>query len=204
MDGPHTPNPTVGTDKPSPYADTAFATTQSSIHVEDKTPAYPRMLPPAVSYPRRRSKRLIISVLVAIALVAAMTAVIIYGVRTNGSKTGGTFSEVTAKTAIEDYLKALEQSNINTIARNALCGMYDSVRDQRPDQALAQLSSDAFRKQFSQVELTSIDQIVYWSPYQAQVLFTMRTSPATGGPKRRQIQGIAQLLYRRKDRKSVV
>lgn len=88
MAGPHTPNPTVGTDKPSPYANAAFATTQSSIQVDDATPAYPRMLPPPLSYPRQRSKRLIISVLVATALVAAMTAVIIYGVRTNGSKIG--------------------------------------------------------------------------------------------------------------------
>ncbi|KJX75470.1 hypothetical protein [Mycobacterium lepromatosis] len=197
MAGPHTPNPTVGTDKPSPYANAAFATTQSSIQVDDATPAYPRMLPPPLSYPRQRSKRLIISVLVATALVAAMTAVIIYGVRTNGSKIGDTFSEATAKTAIQEYLKALEQRNVNIIARNSLCGLYDAVRDQGPDQALAQLSSDAFRKQFSQVELTSIDQIVYWSQYQAQVLFTMRASPATGGPSRGQLQGIAQLLYQR-------
>ncbi|AKN16831.1 Rv0361 family membrane protein [Mycobacterium haemophilum] len=204
MAGPHTPNPTVGTDGPPPYTDAAFATTQSAIHVDDATPAYPGMLPPPVSYPRRRPKRLIISVLVAIALVAAMTAAIVYGVRTNGSKTGGTFSETTAKTAIQGYLDALEQRDVDTIARNALCGIYDAVRDRRPDQALARLSSDAFRKQFSEVELTSIDKIVYWSPYQAQVLFTMRASPATGGPMRGQLQGVAQLLYQRSQARSQV
>ena len=62
--------------------------------------------------------------------------------------------------------------------------MYDAVRDRRSDQALAKLSSDAFRKQFSEAQVTSIDKIVYWSHYQAQVLFTMRVEPATGGAKR--------------------
>lgn len=69
--------------------------------------------------------------------------------------------------------------------------------DKRSDQALAKLSSDAFRKQFSQVEVTSIDKIVYWSQYQAQVLFTMQVTPAAGGPPRGQVQGIAQLLFQR-------
>ncbi|RFD24814.1 hypothetical protein MUBE_11755 [Mycobacterium uberis] len=199
MASPHTPNPTVGTDGLPPYTDTAFATTQSAIHVDDATPTYPGILPPPVSYPRRRPKWLIISALVAIALIAAMTVAIVYGVRTNGSKTGGTFSEATTKTAIQGYLDALEQRDADTIARNALCGIYDAVRDRRPDQALARLSSDAFRKQFSRVELTSIDKIVYWSPYQAQVLFTIRASPATGGPMHGQLQGVAQLLYQRNE-----
>lgn len=74
---------------------------------------------------------------------------------------------------------------------------HDGVRDKRSDQALAKLSSDAFRKQFSQVEVTSIDKIVYWSQYQAQVLFTMQVTPAAGGPPRGQVQGIAQLLFQR-------
>lgn len=197
MAGPHTPNPTVGTVGPPSYTNAGFATTPSGIHLDDAVPGYPGMLPPPVSYPSRQPKRLIISVLVAIALVAALTAAIVYGVRTNGSKTGGTFSEASAKTAIQGYLDALEQRDVDTIARNALCGIYDAVRDRRPDQALARLNSDAFRKQFSQVELTSIDKIVYWSQYQAQVLFTMRASPVAGGPMRGQVQGIAQLLYQR-------
>ncbi len=149
-------------------------------------------------YPRRRSKRrLVIGVLVAVALVAAMTLAIAYGVRTNGANTGTSFSEGAAKTAIQGYLDALEHRDIDVIVRNALCGMYDGVRDKRSDQALAKMSSDAFRKQFSEVELTSIDKIVYLSQYQAQALFTMRVSPATGGPMRGEVQGVAQLLFQR-------
>ncbi|CFE76130.1 Possible conserved membrane protein [Mycobacterium tuberculosis] len=135
--------------------------------------------------------------MVALALVSAMTAAIIYGVRTNGANTAGTFSEGPAKTAIQGYLNALENRDVDTIVRNALCGIHDGVRDKRSDQALAKLSSDAFRKQFSQVEVTSIDKIVYWSQYQAQVLFTMQVTPAAGGPPRGQVQGIAQLLFQR-------
>jgi hypothetical protein len=149
-------------------------------------------------YPPRRSKRrLIIGVLLAIALVAALTVAIVYGVRTNGANTGATFSEGAAKTAIQGYLDALDHRDTDEIIRNALCGMYDGVRDKRTDQALAKLSSDAFRKQFSEVEVTSIDKIVYLSQYQAQALFTMRVSPAAGGPLRGDLQGIAQLLFQR-------
>lgn len=199
MGGPHTPNHAVGGDGPVPYTapvdfphdppvgDTAFAPGPG---------AYPG--PPPPGYPKRRSpRRLIIGVLAAIALVAAMTAAIVYGVRTNGANTGAAFSEATAKTAIQGYLDALENRNTDQVARNALCGLYDGVRDRRSDQALAKLSSDAFRKQFSQVQLTSVDKIVYLSQYQAQVLFTMQVSPATGGPMRGQVQGVAQLLFQR-------
>jgi hypothetical protein len=140
---------------------------------------------------------LIIGVLVAVALVAALTLAIAYGVRTNGANTGSALSDGAAKAAIQEYLDALDHRNIDVIVRNALCGMYDGVRDKRSDQALAKMSSDAFRKQFSEVELTSIDKIVYLSQYQAQALFTMRVSPATGGPLRREVQGVAQLLFQR-------
>jgi hypothetical protein len=135
--------------------------------------------------------------LAGIALVAALTVAIVYGVRTNGANTGTSFSEGSAKAAIQGYLDALEHRDIDVIVRNALCGMYDGVRDKRSDQALAKMSSDAFRKQFSEVELTSIDKIVYLSQYQAQALFTMRVSPATGGPTREDVQGVAQLLFQR-------
>ena len=137
--------------------------------------------------------------LAAIAVVAALTVAIVYGVRTNGANTGTSFSEGPAKVAIQDYLDALEHRDIDVIVRNALCGMYDGVRDKRSDQALAKLSSDAFRKQFSDVEVTSVDKIVYLSQYQAQALFTMRVSPATGGPMRADVQGVAQLLFQRGD-----
>jgi hypothetical protein len=207
MGSPHPPNHTVGADGPTPYAesrpvdfpqqpaagDASFAPPPAGAAAA----AYPGQLPPP-GYPKRRSKRrLIIGILLAIALVAALTVAIVYGVRTNGANTGATFSEGAAKTAIQGYLDALERRDVDNIVRNALCGMYDGVRDKRSDQALAKLSSDAFRKQFSEVQLTSIDKIVYLSQYQAQVLFTMQVSPAAGGPTRGQVQGVAQLLFQR-------
>lgn len=211
MVGPHSPNHTVGTGGPTPHAESqplefpngptagnpAFAPPAAG-DVGPPSANYARQMPPPMAYPKRRPKRrLIIGILVAVALVAAMTVAIVYGVRTNGANTSATFSEGAAKTAIQGYLDALEHRDVDGIVRNALCGMYDGVRDKRADQALAKLSSDAFRKQFSEVEVTSIDKIVYLSQYQAQALFTMRVSPATGGPMRGHVQGVAQLLFQR-------
>lgn len=203
MGGPNSPNPTVGGDGPGSYSEqpvdfphdpppggTAFA---PGPHNE---PPYPGPTPPGYSK-RRPARRLIIGTLAAVALVAAITAAIVYGVRTNGANTGASFSEAAAKTAIQNYLDALGSRDTEEISRNALCGLYDGVRDRRSDQALAKLSSDAFRKQFSQVQLTSIDKIVYLSQYQAQALFTMQVAPASGGPLRGQVQGVAQLLFQR-------
>jgi len=209
MAGPHPLNP-IGTDGPHyPEPASPGPGHQEFIATEPTFPtnrpdggaqpsvAYPEQLPPPVPYPKRRPKRLIIGLLAVAALVAAMTAAIVYGVRTNGANTGATLSEGAVKTAIQGYLDALEHRDVETISRNALCGMYDGVRDRRPDQALAKASSDAFRKQFSQVEVTSIDKIVYLSQYQAQALFTMRATPAKGGPTRGEMQAVAQLLFQR-------
>jgi len=212
MAGPHSPNHAVGNDGRTPPAPSqplgfrhegcagglAFAavpTTEAGSPPANAT--YAGQLPPPASYPGRSKRRLIFGLLVAVALVAAMAVAIGYGIRTNGANSGAAFSEGTAKTAIQGYLNALEHRDVDEIVRNALCGMYDGVHDKRSDQALAKLSSDAFRKQFSQVEVTSIDKIVYLSQYQAQALFTMRVSPAMGGPTRGQAQGIAQLLFQR-------
>jgi hypothetical protein len=204
MAGPHSPNPTVGADGPPPRTEGGRHQPPSYEYPPERTlpvpghpGAYPGPPPPRAPYPKRRHKGLIIGLLVAIALVAATTAAIVYGVRTNGANTGGAFSEGAVKTAIQGYLDALAHRDVDTIERNALCGIYDGVRDRRSDQALAKLSSDAFRKQFSEAEVTSIDKVVYWSQYQAQALFTMKVSPATGGPTRGQVQGIAQLLFQR-------
>ena len=63
--------------------------------------------------------------------------------------------------------------------------------------ALADLSSDAFRKQFASAEVTSIDKMVFSSPNQAQVLFSMRVSPAGSRkqpPPEVEVQAVAQLL----------
>ncbi len=199
MAGPHSPNHTVGGSGPQPPAESRPLEFPEDPRAGDAAPAnYAGQPPPPMPYPQRRSRRrLFIGVLLAVALVAALTVAIVYGVRTNGANTGATFSEGAAKTSIQGYLDALEHRDIAEIERNALCGMYDGVRDKRSDQALAKLSSDAFRKQFSEVEVTSIDKIVYLSQYQAQALFTMRASPATGGPLRGELQGIAQLLFQR-------
>jgi hypothetical protein len=180
MAGPHSPDHTVGTDGPLPQPPT--------LDFPDGPAPYPV---------RRSKRRFIIGALLAAALVAALTLAIAYGVRTNGANTGTSLSEGAAKTAIQQYLDALEHRDIDVIVRNALCGMYDGVHDKRSDQALAKMSSDAFRKQFTEVELTSIDKIVYLSQYQAQALFTMRVSPAAGGPARGDVQGVAQLLFQR-------
>jgi hypothetical protein len=210
MAGPYPSNPTVGASGPPPHGEGGPHQPPPVEYPRERTateppfpatPAsYPGPLPPQppqASYPKPRRRRLIIGILVAVAVVAAITAAIVYGVRTNGANTGSAFSEGSAKTAIQGYLDALAHRDVETIARNALCGLYDGVHDRRSDQALAKLSSDAFRKQFSEVEVTSIDKIVYLSQYQAQVVFSMRVSPASGGPMRGDLQGVAQLLLQR-------
>lgn len=212
MAGPHSPNHPVGGGSGGPTGHEPPNESQPLEFPEDPNtgdpgfaapragpaPNYAGQPPAPVPYPPQRSRRrLIVGIALAIALVAVLTVAIVYGVRTNGANTGARFSEGAAKTAIQGYLDALEHRDIDEIARNALCGLYDGVQDKRSDQALAKLSSDAFRKQFSEVELTSIDKIVYLSQYQAQALFTMKVSPVSGGPMHGQVQGIAQLLFQR-------
>ena len=105
------------------------------------------------------------------------------------------FTDSAAKTAIQNYLDALAGGDTETIARNNVCGMFDAIKDRKSDLALARLSSDAFRKQFDRAEVNSIDEIVVMSDYQAQVLFTMRVSPAANSrPSREEEQGVVQLL----------
>jgi hypothetical protein len=156
--------------------------------------AYPGQLPPPVQYPNSRRRPLIIGAVIAVILAGAMTAAILLGSPQHRPSTEASLSDAAAKVAIQDYLAALQNRDIDTIARNMLCGIYDAVRDRRPDQALARLSSDAFRKQFGQAEVTTIDKVVYLSRYQTQVLFTMQVRPATGGAARQPVQGLAQLL----------
>lgn len=191
MPGPHSSNHGLGTEMPPLPGQPAAGITAAA----PPSAGYPGSLPPPVPYPVRRRRRLVIGSLVAVALIAGLTAAIVFGQRQSESA-GTAISDTTAKAAIQGYLDALEHRDTDTIARNTLCGIYDAVRDRRQDQALARLSSDAFRKQFSEAQVTSIDAIVYLSSYQAQVLFTMRVTPATGGPPREAVQGIAQLLSR--------
>lgn len=162
-------------------------------------PTYPGMPSPPAPGPKHHRRRLIIGALVTLVLVGTLTAVVVSGVRANRSTAGAEFTDKTVEAVIQGYLDALENRDVDTIARNSLCGIYDAVRDRRADRAVAKLSSDAFRKQFSRAEVTSVDKIVYWSRYQAQVLFSMRVTPAGGGPTREHVQGIAQLLFEHHD-----
>ncbi|OBJ67569.1 hypothetical protein [Mycobacterium sp. 1274756.6] len=151
-------------------------------------PAPPLGPPP---YPPRRSPwPLAIAVTVTVAVIAALGAAAIYAVRDTTSP----LTDSAAQTAIQGYLDALSDRDIDVVARNTLCGTYDAVADRRSDEALAKLSSDAFRKQFDAAEVTSVDKIVMLSEYQAQVLFSMRVVPAVGGEPREGVQGTAQLL----------
>jgi hypothetical protein len=155
--------------------------------------AYPGPLPPPLPYPRPRRRRFVVGAVLALLLIAALTAVVLRGSHGSSTATSGPFSDATAKTAIQGYLDALQHRDTETIARNTLCGIYDAVRDRRTDQALAKLSSDAFRKQFSDAQVTKIDKVVYWSDYQAQVLFSMRVQHGADS-ETSEVQGVAQLL----------
>jgi uncharacterized membrane protein len=154
---------------------------------------YPGLLPPPVPYPKRNRWRLVAVIAAVVVLVAGVAAAIVYGVRSD-SGSGGQLDSANAKTAIQQYLNALSDADVETIARNTLCGLYEAVHDKRSDQALAKLSSEAFRKQFAKAEVTGIDKMVYLSPSQAQVLFTMKVTPVTRGAQERDEQGIAQIL----------
>lgn len=173
--------------QPYPVSDQGYRPAAASV--------YPGMLPPPVQYPKRRRWWLMGALALVIAVVAAATVAIVYAVRNESSSTtGGQLTPASAKVAIQNYLDALGKGDYDTVARNTLCGMYDAVRDRKSDEALARLSSDAFRKQFAQANVTTIDKMVFWSPNQAQVLFSMRVVPAgrtTGGDEE---QAIAQLL----------
>ena len=159
--------------------------------------AYPGMLPPPVEYPHPKSRRrkVLWLSLLALAVVGALVAAMLVIRTTRPAASIGVFTEAATKSAIQSYLSALSDGDTETIARNNLCGMYDAVTDRRGDQALARLGSDAFRRQFTRAEVTSIDKIVLSSSYQAQVLFTMRVAPASGARNSRdEQQGVAQLL----------
>jgi hypothetical protein len=106
-------------------------------------------------------------------------------------------TSASAQTAIQNYLDALQNGDTEVIARNTLCGLFDAVKEKRSDLALADLSSDAFKKQFGKAEVTSIDKMVFGTPTQAQVLFSMNVTPAgtrTRPPPEMEEQGVAQLV----------
>jgi hypothetical protein len=158
---------------------------------------YPGQLPPPLSYPTptppSRQKALVWTLLGAGLIAALVATAVIAGGRGGGGSSG--FGEGASKTAIQNYLNALSSGDTEAVARNTLCGMFDAIKDRKSDMALARLASDAFRKQFAQADVMSIDKIVLSSSYQAQVLFTMRVQPAATSRKARdEEQGVAQLL----------
>lgn len=157
-------------------------------------PSYPHQLPPPLPYPARRPWRLAVAAAIVVAVLAGATTAIVYA--TTGKSDHGasaSLTETSAKAAIQNYLDALLKGKTDVVTRNALCGFYDAVRDRRGDQAVARLSSETFRKQFSQADVTSIDKLVRWSPERADVLFSMQVVPMTRGAKKRQEQATASL-----------
>ncbi len=140
---------------------------------------------------------MVVGALAAVAVIAAAVATTAFVMRSNHDSPAGSLTTASAKSAIQDYLDALERGDVQTIARHTLCGLFDAVKERRSDLALADLSSDAFRKQFAKADVTSIDKMVFSSPYQAQVLFTMDVTPAGSRiqpPPQKAEQGVAQVL----------
>ena len=171
-----------------PYPDTGIDAT------------YPGTLPPPVQYPPSKRRKWIIAAIALLAVVAiagVIAVVVLTGGREQPTPTGQ-LTEASAQAAIQSYLDALSNGDDETVARNTLCGLFDAAKERRADLALAGLASDAFRRQYSIAEVTSIDKMVSWSPSQAQVLFTMRVEPARNArgnpPQDDEEQAIAQLL----------
>ena len=194
MAGPNPPHHQaggMGQNYPEPYPEGPYP--------ENGFGMYPGMLPPPVPYgPSKRRRTLWLSLLV-LMLVGAIVAAVVM-IRADRPNPAGAFTVGATQTVIQNYLTALSKGDTDAIARNSLCGLYDGIKDRRSDQALARLSSDAFRRQFSSAEVTSIDKIVLSSSDQAQVLFTMRVAPASGiRSSRSQEQGVAQLLRQNND-----
>ncbi len=159
--------------------------------------AYPGALPPPVQYPKRTPWKAIAAVGAAVAVAAAVTgAVLVFSGGDDDAPVAMDAENV--RPAIQGFLDALTDGDDEAIARHALCGLYDAVDDRNSDLALADLSSDAFRKQFTEVEVTSVDKVVPWSTNQAQALFTMTViTPGSGrgaADAGTEMQVVAQLL----------
>ncbi|PXX08540.1 hypothetical protein [Mycolicibacterium moriokaense] len=190
MTGPYPPEYGAGPVGPQMYA--------AQPYPENVPSPYPSMLPPPLPYPKRRWWWPVGAAALALAVVAALVTAIVFASRNDDASTSKPVTAASAKAAIQEYLDALSKGDDQTVARHTLCGLFDAVKEHRSDLALASLSSDAFRKQYSHVEVTSIDKIVLWSPNQAQVLFTMQVDPARGSTRNQSTksdeQAVAQLL----------
>lgn len=163
----------------------------------DQVPSpYPGALPPPLPYPGKPRRRgfLIggIAVLVVVALAAAAVTIVFALRRDDAANT--TLTPASARTSIQGFLDALSRGDDEEIARHASCGVFDEITDKKADMALANLASDAFRRQFGSAKVTSIDKIVTWSPNQAQVLFTMDVTQTGRSQAQSSRQAVAQLL----------
>jgi hypothetical protein len=191
MTGPYPPQYGDGPTGPQMYP--------QPVPYPDNVPsAYPGMLPPPVQYRKKKRWPLVAGAVAAVAVVAAVVAAIVFAGGSDDSTRSAALSDSSVRSAIQEYLDALTNGDDETVARHTLCGLFDAVKEKRSDLALANLSGDAFRKQYSRAEVTSIDKIVMPSPHQAQVLFTMRVTPASGArrdePEAEEQQAVAQLL----------
>jgi hypothetical protein len=190
MTGPYPPEYGAGPVGPQMYG--------AQSYPENVPSPYPSMLPPPLQYPKRRWWLPVGVVALAVAVIALLVTAIVFAAGNDSGPDQGTLSEASAQSAIQEYLDALSNGDDETVARHTLCGLFDAVKEHRSDLALASLSSDAFRKQYSRAEVTSIDKMVIWSPNQAQVLFTMRVAPASGSTRDQapntEEQAVAQLL----------
>jgi hypothetical protein len=190
---PFTPPPVYPEAYANPYGAAPFAPSGPASSTGPIAVPYPA---PPPTYPKRRRWRALAGALLALAVTAALVMAIVVTVKDDSTSQDTVLTAATAQRAIQDYLNALSDSDIEAISRNNLCGLYDGVKDRRTDNALAKLSSDAFQKQFSSVEVTGVDTIVFASPTAAQVLFTMNVVPAGGnrGAGGIERQGVAQVL----------
>jgi hypothetical protein len=190
MTGPYPPEYGAGPVGPQMYG--------AQPYPENVPSPYPSMLPPPLQYPKRRWWLPVGVAALAVAVIALLVTAIVFAAGNDSGPDQGTLSEASAQSAIQEYLDALSNGDDETVARHTLCGLFDAVKEHRSDLALASLSSDAFRKQYSRAEVTSIDKMVIWSPNQAQVLFTMRVAPASGSTRDQapntEEQAVAQLL----------
>jgi len=188
MTGPYPPEYGAGPVGPQMYPPQPYP--------ENVPSPYPSMLPPPLQYPKRRWWPFAAAALAVVVIIGVVTAIVFASRDDNASSHA--LTDASAKAAIQEYLDALSKGDDQTVARHTLCGLFDSVKEHRSDLALAALSSDAFRKQYSHAEVTSIDKVVLWSPNQAQVLFTMKVAPASGStrsqPREGEEQAVAQLL----------
>ncbi|MDG4666425.1 hypothetical protein [Mycobacterium sp. 236(2023)] len=204
MTGPYPPPYGAGPAGPHMYPETypqqGYPTPAQPYPAGGIGASYPGTLPPPVPYPKRSRKPWIaisVAAVAILAVVGVITAVALSGGREEQAATGA-LTDASAQVAIQDYLDALSSGDDERVARHTLCGLFDAVKERRSDLALAGLSSDAFRKQYEEAEVTSIDKMVLSSPTQAQVLFTMRVIPASGSsrnqPQEADEQAVAQLI----------